>query len=262
MSKRAPAMQFIDDRADVDHDEEEGPDDDPDSMEALARAADQRDFPMREFEAGHQARLESAAPYRLPESQYTPQTPLFLPDPQDRATPTPPPAALPQSVSAESSQAERLTASKRELGSDDNASSPPKRRRVQQKSIAEFFDTAAEESEEEGVSEEEDEEDEETLSDQEFLDDEPTHDSPAFYHNLDQDNAADEIAAAEFSAARLDQAAAGYSKAVEAERRGKIPPPALIMPDAGDAGQCSPGASDWMQRTISNAPAARDEPPH
>ncbi|KAJ7117051.1 hypothetical protein C8R44DRAFT_738914 [Mycena epipterygia] len=208
---------------------------------------------MREFEAGHQARLESAAPYRLPESQYTPQTPLFLPDPQDRATPTPPPAALPQSVSAESSQAERLTASKRELGSDDNASSPPKRRRVQQKSIAEFFDTAAEESEEEGVSEEEDEEDEETLSDQEFLDDEPTHDSPAFYHNLDQDNAADEIAAAEFSAARLDQAAAGYSKAVEAERRGKIPPPALIMPDAGDAGQCSPGASDWMQRTISNA---------
>lgn len=99
-------MQFIDDRADVDHDEEEGPDyDDPDSMEALVRAADQRDFPMDEFEAGHQARLESAAPYRLPESQHTPQTPLFLPDPQnDRTTPmffpervsmTPLPAALP-----------------------------------------------------------------------------------------------------------------------------------------------------------------------
>lgn len=57
-------MQFIDDRADVDHDEEEGPDyDDPDSMEALVHAADQHDFPMDEFEAGHQAQLESAAPY-------------------------------------------------------------------------------------------------------------------------------------------------------------------------------------------------------
>lgn len=181
-------MQFIDNRADVDHDEEEGAEsDDPDSMEALACAADRRDFPMDEYEAGHQARLESAAPYRLLDSD----APVFLAgeqsDPHEYER-----YLTQQNVSvricfinihllssvqfvrgnssnadpqAEQTESNALTASKREHGSDDDASSSAKRRRIQKKSVAQYFDTAAEESDKEGVSEEE-EEDEETLSDQ------------------------------------------------------------------------------------------------
>ncbi|KAJ7138967.1 hypothetical protein C8R44DRAFT_867137 [Mycena epipterygia] len=54
MSRRASAMEFIDDRAEVVHEEEEEQNhEDPDSSEALARAADQCDFQMEEIEAGH-----------------------------------------------------------------------------------------------------------------------------------------------------------------------------------------------------------------
>ena len=60
--------QFIDDRAAVDYDartdDEEQEDDD--DMEAQVRQADRRDFDMPAIEAGHETRLQSAAPYRIP----------------------------------------------------------------------------------------------------------------------------------------------------------------------------------------------------
>ncbi|KAJ7142575.1 hypothetical protein C8R44DRAFT_725915 [Mycena epipterygia] len=291
MSKRASAMQFIDDRADVDHDEEEEQDnEDPDYMEALVRAADERDFPMEEIQAKHPARLQSSAPYRILESQRTPQPPpfnttnvsfvrgdssqakrepeenekeqeiqpaLFLPDPEDQRATLPDVAGrfltpFPLSNMDNVSKTPSLTASKREHEPDDDGdtSSPTKRRCTMKKSVAEYFHIAAEESDEDGGDSEEEEE-EETLSDKEFLDDEPTHESPAFYHTLDHDDAEDE--AAEAAAARLQQASASYSRAVEAECRGQVPPPASIQSNAGNAEQSSSGASDWMQRTISNA---------
>ncbi|KAJ7085327.1 hypothetical protein C8R44DRAFT_752926 [Mycena epipterygia] len=285
MSKRASAMQFIDDRADVDHDEEERnkttktptpwrlwreqPTSATSQWKRFKRNTRRdcsrqhriefwspnapRNLPRSIFVRGDSSQAEREPEENEKEQEIQPA--LFLPDPQDqRATPmffpnresmTPLPAALPDKTPS-------LTASKREHEPDDDgdASSPTKRRRTMKKSVAEYFDIAAEESDEDGGDSEEEEE-EETLSDKEFLDDEPTHESPAFYHTFNPDDAEDE--AAEAAAARLQQASASYSRAVEAERRGQVPPPASIMSNAGNAGQSSSGASDWMQRTISNA---------
>jgi hypothetical protein len=57
-------------------------DDDPDSYEAQARREDQELFPMEEILAGHEDRLRSAAPYRVPTSllQSGAETPLRAED--------------------------------------------------------------------------------------------------------------------------------------------------------------------------------------
>ncbi|KAJ7113864.1 hypothetical protein C8R44DRAFT_740748 [Mycena epipterygia] len=225
-------MEFIDDRAEVVHEEEEEQNhEDPDSSEALARAADQRDFQMEEIEAGHQARLQSAAPYRIPESLLTQQTP----------------------------KRERQTA---EIDAVDSrpATPPRKRRRTEKSSIQQYFDVAAEESDEEegngnnndGGEEDEDNEDE-TLSDKEFLDDEPIHDAPALYRNLPNADDDAERESAETTAARYQQASAGYSRDIEAERRGQASmSQAFASPNAGQssAGEHA-SVSSWMQDTMS-----------
>ncbi|KAJ7103797.1 hypothetical protein C8R44DRAFT_746542 [Mycena epipterygia] len=204
-------MEFIDDRTEVIHEEEEEQNhEDPDSSEALARAADQRDFQMEEIEAGHQARLQSAAPYRIPESLLTQQT--------------------------------------------------PKRERQTAEIDAQYFDVAAEESDEEegngnnndGGEEDEDNEDE-TLSDKEFLDDEPIHNAPALYRNLPNADDDAERESAETTAARYQQASAGYSRDIEAERRGQASmSQAFASPNAGQssAGEHA-SVSSWMQDTMS-----------
>ncbi|KAJ7099222.1 hypothetical protein C8R44DRAFT_888677 [Mycena epipterygia] len=225
-------MEFIDDRTEVVHEEEEEQNhEDPDSSEALACAADQRDFQMEEIEAGHQARLQSAVPYRIPESLLTQQTP----------------------------KRERQTA-KIDAVDSRPATPPRKRRRTEKSSIQQYFDVAAEESDEEegngnnndGGEEDEDNEDE-TLSDKEFLDDEPIHDAPALYRNLPNADDDAERESAETTAARYQQASAGYSRDIEAERRGQASmSQAFASPNAGQssAGEHA-SMSSWMQDTMS-----------
>ncbi|KAJ6450239.1 hypothetical protein C8R47DRAFT_1230353 [Mycena vitilis] len=67
----APTSVYIDDSAQVDDDADmdhpsDDQDDDSDSEEARLRRMDQRDFDMRAIDAGHAARLQAEAPYRIP----------------------------------------------------------------------------------------------------------------------------------------------------------------------------------------------------
>ncbi|KAJ7627710.1 hypothetical protein DFH06DRAFT_1338877 [Mycena polygramma] len=62
---------YIDDSAEVDRDADmwdpsDEEDDDSDSEESRLRRQDEQDFNMRAIEAGHEARLQEAAPYRIP----------------------------------------------------------------------------------------------------------------------------------------------------------------------------------------------------
>jgi hypothetical protein len=61
---------YIDDRASVAHDVDHssGEEDDEDSYETQVRRADERDFQMPEIIGGHEDRLRSSAPYRVPTS--------------------------------------------------------------------------------------------------------------------------------------------------------------------------------------------------
>ncbi|KAJ7926133.1 hypothetical protein B0H13DRAFT_1862637 [Mycena leptocephala] len=64
--------QYIDDSAEVDHDlemrDDEDASDDDDSYEAQLRRQDREDFAMEDIDAGHEERLRSDAPYRIPTS--------------------------------------------------------------------------------------------------------------------------------------------------------------------------------------------------
>lgn len=83
---------------------------------------------------------------------------------------------------------------------------------------------------------------------------------------MQQETIEAEVADAESSAARFRAAAAGYSRAVQAERTGHHPPQAAIAsidaaPSIVDAESPSSSASDWFRLTVSNAVINKEPAP-
>ncbi|KAF8186615.1 hypothetical protein K438DRAFT_1765378 [Mycena galopus ATCC 62051] len=97
---------YIDDSAEVDHDAEmretENSDEDDDSYEAQVRRLDEQDFPMAEILGGHQDRLRTDAPYRIPAHMLEPTpsgsrapTPAYIPRPPQTTACSPMPEFRP-----------------------------------------------------------------------------------------------------------------------------------------------------------------------
>ncbi|KAJ7080330.1 hypothetical protein C8R44DRAFT_754378 [Mycena epipterygia] len=131
------------------------------------------------------------------------RTTLFLPDSHDSRRPSPVPSRVPPEID---------TSRKRARSSSVE---PPPSKRRKSRSVVRFFDLAAEDEDsgdddeprrvrrtnEDANDEEGEDDDEETLSDLEFIDDEPVHQSSHFTIHEETDAAALEALAASFKAA-------------------------------------------------------------
>ncbi|KAJ7820143.1 hypothetical protein B0H13DRAFT_2378001 [Mycena leptocephala] len=188
--------QYIDDSAEVDHDprmRDEDASDDEDSYEAQLRRQDREDFAMElvPFRGGKRLRSLGACDC-LSHRDFTLVPSITLPVRPRSASPEPP-------------------AKKRRVESGADASHSPDKPWLHR-----FFDVSAEDSDEDGE-EEDEEEDEETLSDKEFLDDEPVHDDlqrrrPVF---LEEEETEDDLRAL---AAAYEVAGREYSRAARQEQ--------------------------------------------
>ncbi|KAJ7637498.1 hypothetical protein B0H17DRAFT_1217054 [Mycena rosella] len=80
LPSRHPRNPYIDDRADVEDEsmQEDGPEDDDDDIEAEVRRADAAAFAMPAILAGHEERLRSDAPYRVPSELLLPPISALL----------------------------------------------------------------------------------------------------------------------------------------------------------------------------------------